>query len=816
MVRDHVFSFTVKPLYAKPSDKSLFIGSRRIVLRDFQAAVYERLSDRKPQAIFLKAPTGSGKTYVLLLFMFVGVYDGVVGIYPTRVLAKDQYDTIFNVLESMAERVNVEEVLGVSEEEADRRLKEAEEEELREGHYVRYPRLREFFTVWDVDAINPEGEKVKHKVLLMLVTSETVETLRVILNKESKREVLSELKTKLFPRVTFRMIFTVPEYPYIFSELSYGEFEAEGEKLLRILRYFKDFLKVLASGHPLDGYIEELRRSVRRYMPLEVSRGSLREIADIYAEFFRYPVFIDEFHLYTGLSEISLLTLLYFYACNPRATRKIVFSSATHREKLLKLSRVILELLGFEVIEVDTECGDEGPKEHLIRGRTKVFFHCVDTRPGFVGLLEAQRYVPEVAASIVREDWSRKTMVILDRVKLVIDTCKRIHEELSLIGKDREVRKCYVTSVRVPAEYCEPPALSSLKRGKYDILVGNLAIAQGLDLKYVERGVIYAKDIEAFIQRFGRISRGREGEVHVVVDSGKYKLKEELKDRELSYNELIELLAERKAFPEPADMSWLGEPVGFFKLVFPVFASILLNAILRRDAETTAYSELRASLPVLAEFISKYLDAVKPGGELKEYLSSVLEFLEGLNVGPSSFYQLTSFRSVSPINAEVESCGRTYEGEYSLVVLARNFEVVEGRKKPLRALFDSRMHATPAIVVTHKRVGKRELKKLGENLGRLTGKVLSFRTLGEILSRYGALLEQLDREGSRIGGIVKLSRILPKASEEFLSTPVLLKVPARPTEDFEDYAWYMASVENALLIAIREDGLKVVGLAVLL
>ena len=490
-VHFHTVSFNVKPLYAKSSDKVLWIGKEKITLRDFQARVYEELSKRVKEkvGIFLEAPTGAGKTYILLTLLAIKNYEGVIGIYPTKTLAKDQYDSIYNRLEREKE-------IPLSEIGINRSIKDLlKDENIRKYFEERLlpKNERDFITLREVKIVNPGGEEFTRRVLLLLVTSETIEVLRLLLNKRTKREVFLELANNIFLNVDFVMVFTVPEYPYMFHEMTYGEFEKEGEKLWRVLRHYKEFLKAVAEGSAIEfnKYIEKLREIIGYYRrELGVTRDSLREVLDIYAELFRYPLFIDEFHLYSDISEISLLVLLFmYYASYPYA--KAIFSSATPNERLQKLIEEMHNLFEVKSIPVRAKTSDKGEKDHLIRGKTRVVFYGVSTgTSGLAGLLKAQRFVPEIAYEVASKDPDKKTMVILDRVGLVLDTCKRIRDA---VGEEKEI--IYVTSIKVPTKYAKEANIESLKKGEYDYIVGNLAIAQGMDLKHIERGIIYAKAV---------------------------------------------------------------------------------------------------------------------------------------------------------------------------------------------------------------------------------------------------------------------------------------------------------------------------------
>ena len=813
-VHFHTVSFNVEPLYAKSSDKVLWIGKEKITLRDFQARVYEELSKRVKEkaGIFLEAPTGAGKTYILLTLLAIKNYEGVVGIYPTKALAKDQYDSMYNRLERENETPLSE--IGIN-----RSIRDLlKDENIRKYFEERLlpKNERDFITLREVRIVNPEGEEFTRRVLLLLVTSETIEVLRLLLNKKTKREVFLELANNIFLNVDFVMVFTVPEYPYMFHEMTYGEFEKEGEKLWRVLRHYKEFLKAIAKGSAIEfnKYIEKLREVIDYYrQELGVTRDSLREVLDIYAELFRYPLFIDEFHLYSDISEISLLVLLFmYYASYPYA--KAVFSSATPNEKLQKLIEKMHKLLGVKTLPpVKAVTSDRGKEDHLIRGKTKVVFYGVSTgTSGLAGLLKAQRFVPEIAYEVVSKDPDKKTMVILDRVGLVLDTCRCIRDA---VGEEKEI--IYVTSIKVPTKYAKEANIESLKKGEYDYIVGNLAIAQGVDLKHIERGIIYAKDIMSFIQRFGRVPRGKDGEVHVVVEWTRLGKLKDLDGKIVSYHDFINYLKKYKVYPRPVEISWLGTPLGFIKLTFPIFACILGSAVAYIDEKETKYDRLRKTLPKLADFIREYFKLF-PSRNIKSISFYIDLKLMGNYV---TFYRLMSFRDVPSARVEVESLKGVYLREQSLIVSLRNF-LMEKEAKHKDALIKVDLEERGFYVpfLWTRGLFEDEEVEVMNRLSPFDNAVISFILLLDILSEYNFDLVQVDRDGN-VKSFISIRELRNRVTKtELANAPVLLKVRREKDDSsFEDYAIFMACTREALPIGIFEHSTgttKILGLAVLL
>jgi len=811
----HTISCYIEPLYATPSDKVMQVGKKRITLRDFQAKVYGELSKgvKERLGIFLEALTGAGKTYILLTLLAIKNYNGIVGIYPTKILAKDQYDTIYNELEDERE-IPLKE-LGMY-----RTIKELlKDKNIRKLFEEKgLPREeQEFITLREIKIVSPQGEEFTRRVLLLLLTSETTETLRLLMDKRTKREVFIELVRNLFFKVDFVMIFTVPEYPYIFHEMTYGEFEREGEKLWRILKHYKDFLNAIIGGNDVqaDRYIEKLKEVINYYrQELGVTRDSLREMIEIYAGLFRYPLFIDEFHLYSDLSEISLLALLFmYYAFYPYA--KTIFSSATPKEKLQELIKIMHRLFGVKTLLIKAVTSNKGEKEHLIRGKTKVVFYGVSTGTGgLAGLLKAQRFVPEIAHEIASKEPDKKTMIILDRVGLVLDTCKHVRDA---VGEKKEL--IYVTSIKVPTEYCREINIKSIKKGGYDYIIGNLAIAQGIDLKHIERGIVYAKDIMSFIQKFGRVPRGRNGEIHVIVEWKRLGKLKALDGKTISYQDLIHYLREHKVLPDPTEISWLKTYLGFIKLTFPIFTYVLRSAIAYIDEKDTKYDRLRNALPKLADLIREYFKLFKPTKSINDFLKLISFQIDFKLMGNYiTFYRLMSFRDILSAKIEVESSKGKYLREQSLIVSIRNFLMskrIEHKDAVLKVNLEERNFYIPFLLMDE--VYEDDEEELLKHLRPFNNSILNLALLLNILSKYDFYLAQVSRD-NRVKSLIYIRELEQRiVKTELADTPIFLKVRSSKNDNFENHAMFMVCTREAFPIGVckRGIGAKILGLAIL-
>jgi hypothetical protein len=125
----------------------------------------------------------------------------------------------------------------------------------------------------------------------------------------------------------------VPEYPYLLTTGSYQDFHRAGILLYRAMQELRIFLKILESSDQakLAEWLKRLGSRIDRFRLSEefaTTRGFLEDLAYIF-QLFRAPVFFDEFHLYSGLSLASFISLFYIYMCDIKGIGKIVISSAT-------------------------------------------------------------------------------------------------------------------------------------------------------------------------------------------------------------------------------------------------------------------------------------------------------------------------------------------------------------------------------------------------------------------------------------------------------------------------------------------------------
>jgi len=360
----------------------------------------------------------------------------VVGIYPSRALVYDQARSVRETLQRMG-------------------LKEVEKDSFAGRLYI-----------------NGE-DKGGISIKIYTLTSEV-------------KEIPREFQFPSSPSI----VFTVPEYPYMFMT-GMNKRDVASQVLEASMKY---------------GFDEAMNA-------LSVGRSKVRELLNYFSVFFNGYWFIDEFHLYSGIARGSMLTLLEMYEKFNRVIRgnkTVVFSSATP-----------VPINVEKVIEAKASTG--GSK---IRGRTKVVFHLVDKDPQ--GNLV--NYVQEEYSKGISQghDNKGKVAAILDRVYYVAELCKNVSDAAVVWGLDKTFGHCRKVNKDLDKE---------------GFIIGDQAISFGIDLD-LGLGFIHAHDAETLIQRLGRFGRRGDAEVHVFLEAN-YDTVMELKaleNKEITYDEFLKLI----------------------------------------------------------------------------------------------------------------------------------------------------------------------------------------------------------------------------------------------------------------------------------
>ena len=768
-------SFFVSPLYVRESGKVFKLKAGELRLRSFQHEIYERLANPDvPEVIRVSAPTGSGKTLALLIPFLVNIehgwaYDGSVGIYPSRELAEDQMATLYNLLVEMgAEPADVGELMP----------------ELRG---LPADARRELDSFMRLLAVEVDG-KGPYPVLLLLVTSETLHRLGEIAGKAGFKP---EARRKLLLRVAsgsgdvFRVVFTVPEYPYLVSSGVYQEFEEAGRQLEAMLRELARFLKALErGGEELAKWFRELaggidrERMQRRY---RVSRGFLRALARVFT-LFRVPVFFDEFHLYSGFSLSSFISLLYIYMLE-RGVGKIVVSSATP-EKLVKLrgkrkrlSELVEELaraLGYEVHDVTAEVSHTATSGWVqVRKRTEVKVVPVVLRTDIVGA-PAYGVLQRCLQGILKpcgwlEDYRvrQRSMILVDRVAAVFQAADAVER---LTG-EKPLRVCSVKKLFQDGDGKIP-----LKEAK--LVVGNMAVAFGVDVKGMDLGVVVAKDCPTAVQKVGRIGRGEgsgHATVYLLIPMYKFQavlgLLERIAGTEIQYmsagGDIDFLRLMRLLYPSGPPDILAGSTAGIFKTVLPMWVYTLATIMRLRTEARAELHEARSLEDVryLHQFalalraLSNFYEAGRLERRLRQFIR------RRLHLTPLALYNLYSYRNIAGVTVKRRKpSGEVVEEVVDLVTAGRNIPLTyaDGEFWVDPARVDP---ARPPYTYTHLtiRVDENRAHEAEQALKNLDGHIVTLGHLIDLiegeakekpqLASHAELTQQTQR---RIAGLARL------------------------------------------------------------
>ncbi|WP_338602942.1 DEAD/DEAH box helicase [Sulfolobus tengchongensis] len=505
MITTH--KYIIPPVYIESGEISL----NGIRLRRFQEELYYELKNH--DKICLKAPTGSGKTFTIftLLFHAWKLRRPIIGLYPSRELVKDQSKSVVETLKKM----------GLTE------VKDACTSSEGKSHDA----CTVFKGKLELTKNGKVIDVVEGEIDVVTLTSETSnDVFQFLDNYQPFQDGVTR----------YLILLTVPEYPYMYITH------------LGVMKSFGTIIEAVVKGNP------------------EAIKGKKTEASMIFNKFallFNGYYFIDEFHLYTGLSRSSLKLLVKMIDdYNVNRKPKYVFSSATP-----------VNVECEKTIEVKPSSqGDQIRKENL------VVFHLTTSDPQE----EIVKNVDELLANV-----NGKVGIIVDRVYYIVELCDKIQASV-VWGLDNVYGKCYKSN--------------DIRNEK--IIVGNHAISFGIDIPNLDFGIIHAHDVETLIQRVGRFGRHGTGraEIHIF-----------LKAPAISFPSSVDYLGflslAEKMYKKRVDDKL--DQIEFAKIREEVVFNVYLTLKKLANSQNVELTKMNVDLPTITD-ANEYFNifAFRPGG----------------------------------------------------------------------------------------------------------------------------------------------------------------------------------------------------------
>jgi len=253
-------------------------------------------------------------------------------------------------------------------------------------------------------------------------------------------------------------------------------------------------------------------------------------------------VFLDEFHVWEGLSLSSAIVLLCYFLST---IGKITISSATFHPDVLNKIKVIA---GDDIIEIQGyQPTIETGKDSLLQEGNKMTQIKCRTILTLINGGDNLYSVQDNFTYIVKELMNKGKIVCSNQNPFLV-IVDRIIDSLAIYDIFKKFN-------------CNPILKTGFSKPKlsnyFNTIIGNYSFELGVDIKNITHGLIFGKNSSSIIQRIGRIGRNENenitSNIILVVDKARYELlTNKLSSKlELSYDELIKIINEYYTEKDP-------------------------------------------------------------------------------------------------------------------------------------------------------------------------------------------------------------------------------------------------------------------------
>lgn len=640
------FTVEVEPVYVESGNVTLRSRQSVIILRRFQEETIDFFSSPH-RYLFLIAPTGSGKTFTLLAPLLSNIiygtrYDGALGIYPTKPLTVDQFESLRAILGKLGNETRSDK------------------------HGV---------ALYDLEfVVTRNSERVGYyrgRVGLVLLTRDNIEKLREALDAESKQGVLDIVRrTLLTGEVDYLVTLAVPEYPYFMFSHMYRNYH-DLAKLLDLAAsggfVHGITVKMLSLMNDEDKLREYVGKIVKKIKVLIEGRVAERKLADLSSALLPPILFFDEFHTWGSYElptaiALVLLHRLVALMSTRREMYRVIFSSATPSQNVASVLSRIAGEHSMRVVEVKpVNCG--GRSVAKIRGKTVVELYPIATRAsGYLMWAELDRHLPTVVNDKASEILSSKRAIVFGRrVWSVEESAKVFYDKTNAVPT-------VVTGFTPPPLFHGKEELASKKADGELYVFGNYAVELGVDLQNMTYSVISAMSLGELVQRMGRSGRGGIDSKVVILIPKSYagNVLERLGGKSrVQYYELIDALSwvmmDEPVIKKLGDRAILKSKIGKLRMYLPLANYVLVSVLRYRDKP-------RDLEPILSEFV-KIVQVVRISKEFFSWLR------RRTSKNPHVLVEIASYR-LSPSAPYVRAgSGNQIDGEANPVTLLSNYDV---------------------------------------------------------------------------------------------------------------------------------------------